>query len=147
MLSKKTKYALHALVYLAKNGNIEKPVLISEIAQKAHIPKKFLETILLDLKNVGYLASKKGKGGGYYLRKSPDEIHLTQIIRLFDGAIALLSCVSLNYYQKCMECENEDICGLRKTFMEVRDETLKVLENNTLATILAKEKIITLISN
>lgn len=139
MLSKKTKYALHALVYLAKNGSIDKPILIIEIAQKAHIPKKFLETILLDLKNAGYLASKKGKGGGYYLRKSPDEIHLTQIIRLLDGAIALLTCVSLNYYEKCLECEDENSCGLRKVFMEVRDETLKILENNTLATIMNYE--------
>lgn len=139
MLSKKTKYAFHSLLYLAKNATAEKPILISEIATKAHIPKKFLESILLDLKNAGYLASKKGKGGGYYLRKLPQEIYLTQIIRLLDGAIALLPCVSLNYYEPCAECEDETICGLKKVFIEVRDETLKVLENNTLATILEKE--------
>ena len=106
MLSKKTKYAINALVYLAKKP-VKEPVLISEIAEQEHIPKKFLETILLDMKNAGILNSKKGKGGGYYLIKHPSEVNLADIIRYFDGAIGLLPCVTHKYYEKCDECQDE----------------------------------------
>jgi len=100
MLSKKNRYAFHALEYLAlKQGT--GPVLIEEIAREKQIPKKFLESILLELKKAGFLSSKMGKGGGYYLLKSPDEIRFAHIIRLIDGPIALLPCVSLNYHEKC----------------------------------------------
>ena len=100
MLSKKTKYAINALVYLAKMET-KTPVLISEIAESEHIPQKFLEAILLDLKNAGILNSKKGKGGGYYLIKPPELVNIADIMRLFDGAIAYLPCVSFIYYEKC----------------------------------------------
>ncbi len=134
MLSKKTQYAFHALTYLAEKEG-KGPVLISEISQERKISIKFLESILLELKKVGVLGSKKGKGGGYYLIKSPDEIQLAKVIRMLDGPIALLPCVSLNYYEKCENCK-EEICGLNRVMAEVRDNTLKVLENNTLADIL-----------
>ncbi len=137
MLSKKTQYAFHALMYLAEHAQ-EHPVLISEIAQKKNISIKFLENILLELKNSGILGSKKGKGGGYFLLKPPQEIILARIIRLLDGPIALLPCASLNYYQKCETCPNEDSCGLNQVMCEVRDATLKILEHRSVADIVHK---------
>ena len=135
MLSKKTKYALHALTYLGRHKD-EKTVLIHDIAEEHGISHKFLENILLELKKAGMLGSKKGKGGGYYLIKEPKEIPLSKVIRLLDGPIALLPCVSLNYYEPCAVCKNEAQCGINKVMIQVRDETLKILENKTLEDIL-----------
>ncbi|GHE65648.1 MULTISPECIES: Rrf2 family transcriptional regulator [Roseivirga] len=138
MLSKKTQYAFHALTYLAEN--VEKgPVLISEISQERKISLKFLENILLELKKAGVLGSKKGKGGGYYLIKPPEEVKLAKVIRMLDGPIALLPCVSLNYYERCENCD-EAVCGLNRVMAEVRDNTLKVLENKTLADVLRNKE-------
>jgi len=132
MLSKKTKYGLKALSYLTKQPK-NKPVLISDISTSENISKKFLESILLTLKKNGILSSKKGKGGGYYLLKEPDEIRISTVIRLLEGPIAMLPCVSLNYYEKCDDCFNEELCSLNILMAEVRDSTLKILENKTLA--------------
>jgi Rrf2 family protein len=131
MLSKKTKYGLKALSYLAKQ-KINEPILISEISESENISKKFLESILLTLKKNGILASKKGKGGGYYLMKKPKEIKISTLIRILEGPIAMLPCVSLNYYEKCDDCLSEDRCSLNRLMVEVRDNTLKILENKTL---------------
>lgn len=139
MLSKKTQYAFHALIYLAENVD-KGPILISEIATEKNISIKFLENILLELKNAGILGSKKGKGGGYYLLRAPKEIALARIIRLLDGAIALLPCVSLNYYERCENCKDEAVCGLNEVMSKVRDATLKLLENKSLKDILTKER-------
>lgn len=139
MLSKKCKYAIHALVYLAERYQ-QGPVHIQEIAEKQHIPKKFLEAILLELRNAKVLSSKKGKGGGYYLYKKPEDVNLIEIIRLMDGAIAMLPCVSLNYYEACEECRDEKTCGIRDSFIGVRDQTLKILKESTLAKIVKREK-------
>ncbi|GAB2497591.1 RrF2 family transcriptional regulator [Algoriphagus taiwanensis] len=138
MLSKKTKYALHALTYLGKHKD-EGTVLIHDIAEEHGISHKFLENILLELRKAGYLGSKKGKGGGYYLIKEPKDIPLSRVIRLLDGPIALLPCVSLNYYEPCAECKDETQCGINKVMAQVRDETLKILENKTLEDILQGE--------
>ena len=138
MLSKKTKYALHALTYLAKKEANE-PTLILEIAENSRIPRKFLESILLDLKKQGILNSKMGKGGGYFLRQAPSQIQISTIIRLFNGPIALLPCVSLNYYQRCDECTDEKTCGLNKVFIDVRNETLRILENKSIQDIVNQE--------
>jgi len=138
MLSKKTKYALHALTYLGKYRE-KKTVLIQDIAEEHGISHKFLENILLELRKAGYLGSKKGKGGGYYLIKDPKDIPLSRIIRLLDGPIALLPCVSLNYYEPCAECKTEVTCGINKVMLQVRDETLKILENKSLQDILDGE--------
>lgn len=138
MLSKKTKYALHALTYLGKHKD-EKTVLIQEISEEYGISHKFLENILLELKKAGMLGSKKGKGGGYYLIKEPKDIPLSRVIRLLDGPIALLPCVSLNYYEPCDECINEAVCGINRVMIQVRDETLKILENKSLEDILKEE--------
>ena len=127
----KTKYGLKALSYLAKQ-ELNVPVLISDISESESISKKFLESILLTLKKNGILASKKGKGGGYYLLKKPKEIKISTIIRILEGPIAMLPCVSLNYYEKCEDCKSEDQCSLNRLMVEVRDSTLKILENKTL---------------
>lgn len=131
MLSKKTKYGLKALTYLARK-NSELPVLISEIAIEENISQKFLESILLMLKKTGFLGSKKGKGGGYYLIKEPKDITLASVMRVLEGPIAMLPCVSLNFYEKCSDCPDEQKCVVHSAMIEVRDNTLKVLENKTL---------------
>src|ERR1700712_383144 len=130
MLSKKTQYAFKALIYLAEHtGGC--PILISEISERKQIPLKFLENILLELKKAGILESKKGKGGGYSFAVDPKKVSLAKIMRLIDGPIALLPCVSLNFYKKCDDCD-EKICGLNKMMAQVRDATLKLLETKTL---------------
>lgn len=130
MLSKKAQYALKALSFLASCKN-EAPVLITEIAEKKHIPLKFLESILLELKKAGILESKKGKGGGYFLRKSPDAVSLAAVIRIIDGPIAMLPCVSMFFYHRCDDCDEAN-CHLNSVFSEARAATLSVLEKRTL---------------
>src|SRR5690606_42023270 len=131
MLTKKTKYGLKAMAYLARNSH-GRPVLISDIASQEKIPLKFLEGILLDLKKNGLISSKKGKGGGYLLEIPAKNIPIASIIRVLDGPIALLPCVSLNYYKKCDDCMDEVSCSLNRVMVQVRDKTLKVLESQSL---------------
>lgn len=132
MISKKTKYALNALIYLAKHHQ-EGPVLISAIARSERIPQKFLEQILLDLKNNGILQSKKGKGGGYFLGRPAQEIMLGKVIRLFDGPLAPVSCVSQTAYMKCAECRDDTCCGIRMVMKDVRDAISNILDKTSLA--------------
>ncbi|MFT3945664.1 MAG: Rrf2 family transcriptional regulator [Agriterribacter sp.] len=131
MLSKKTQYAFKALMYMAQ-AEKDGPILIAEIARKKKIPLKFLENILLELKNVGILDSKKGKGGGYFFKERPADITLARIMRLLDGPIALLPCVSLNFYERCKNCDEKN-CALRDTLILARDATLRILEKKTVA--------------
>ena len=105
--------------------------MIADIAEKKSIPIKFLESILLLLKQHNILQSKKGKGGGYYLTENPKKTSITNVVRIIGGPIALLPCASLNFYEKCGDC-NEETCGLRRTMTIVRDAPLKVLEKKTL---------------
>lgn len=140
MLSKKSKYAIKALLYLAQRREEGSPVLATEIAEREKIPRKFLEAILLELKNAGILRSKRGRKGGYFLCQDPGEVNLAQIMRLFDGPIALLPCVSENYYKRCDECQDEVYCGIRAVFLEIRSKSLEVLLQNTLDKILATEE-------
>lgn len=137
MLSKKAKYALRALLALAKE-NGHGPVLISDLAQREGIPKKFLELILLELKKHGILRSKKGKGGGYFLGKAPEAINLGYVIRVLDGPLAPLPCVSRTAYLKCEECEDETTCGIRMVMKEVRDATARILDGTSLADVLER---------
>lgn len=139
MLSKKTKYAIRALIALGEQFGGESMNILT-ISQKEKIPKKFLEQILLEMRNAGFLFSKKGAGGGYSLLKNPAEINLVQVMRLTGGPIAQLPCVSLNFYQRCEECKEEATCGIRATFMSVRDATLKILSETTIADLIKKEK-------
>lgn len=131
MLSKKTQYALQALSFMAQQPNNE-PILIADISKKKKIPLKFLENILLTLRKDGVLESKKGKGGGYYFKIKPKQISLARVIRLLDGPIAPLSCVSLHFYERCKNCD-EKHCGLHDMMAKVRDANLKILESKTVA--------------
>ncbi len=107
------------------------PVLISTISEKASIPKKFLEVILLELRHAGYVDSKKGKGGGYFLKVPPSQISLANVFRTIEGPIAPVACVSLHFYQKCDDCVSEFSCRFRRLMEKVRDANLAVLENSS----------------
>jgi len=131
MLSKKTQYALQALSYMVEK-HTDDPILIAEIATQKNIPIKFLENILLELRKAGFLESKKGKHGGYFFAQAPEKIKLSSIFRIIEGPIALLPCVSLNFYEKCADC-NEKKCGINKVMAAVRDNTLIILDNKTVA--------------
>jgi Rrf2 family protein len=137
MLSHKTKYALKALMVLAKEYG-QGPVLISDIAQREDIPRKFLELILLELKNQGILQSKRGKGGGYLLGRAPHQVSVGQIVRVLEGPVAPLPCVSKTAYMRCRECRDERTCGIRLIMKEVRDATAKILDSTTLADLLKR---------
>ena len=135
MMSKKCKYAFKALAHLAKRYP-DTHCQTAEIARLENIPRKFLELILLDLKKGGFVNSKQGAGGGYYLVKAPETILIGEIYRLFDGAIALLPCVSLKFYEKCKDCPYEVACGLHRVFLQIRDQTLKLMLQKTVSDIL-----------
>lgn len=105
---------------------------IASIAEQENIPKKFLEQILLELKRVKLVNSKKGVAGGYYLIKDPNEVSVADLYRIFDGPIALTPCVSLNYYEPCDDCVDEETCYLRNQLIEIRDKTRKSMSEATL---------------
>jgi len=139
MISKKAKYAIKALKALTEAYG-EGPVLIAQIAAKESIPQKFLESILLELRNHGVLQSQKGKGGGYLLRVDPERITLAQIIRIIDGPIAPTPCVSLNFYVRCDDCEDEETCTIRPIMLQVRDANLAVYETTTMQMLVDRNK-------
>ncbi len=122
---------MKALEYLVVRQVDGRPVLISEIAEKKQIPLKFLENILLELRKAGVLESKKGKGGGYLLKAAPDQTTLATVIRIVDGPISMLPCVSLYFYKPCDSCD-PDSCRIKLLFSEARDAVLGVLEKKTL---------------
>ncbi len=120
-----------ALTRLAKevgNGSI----LISDIAKSESIPQRYLEAILLDLKKLGMLGSKLGKTGGYFLIRKPEEINLSEVVRHFEGPIALVPCVSEKAYQPCEFCKDEASCNMRKVFKDIRDYTYNKLQETTI---------------
>ena len=139
MLSMKAKYGLRALTILAKHYG-QGPVLIADLAARERIPKKFLELILLDLKKKGILRSKKGKGGGYHLSRPPAAVSVGELIRVLDGPLALLPCVSQTAYRRCDECVDERTCGIRSVMKEVRDSTASILDGTTLADVLERSQ-------
>jgi len=139
MLSKKTKYALKAVLYLARRYDAG-PILISDLARDERIPKKFLELILLTLKNNGVLQSKKGKGGGYYLGKPPGDISMGKVIRILEGPIALVPCVSETAYAPCPECRDERTCGIKLIMRDIREATARILDETSLADMLEREE-------
>jgi len=135
MLSKKTKYGLKALAYLGTQKDKE-PVQIMEIAKHENISQKFLESILLLLRKAGFLGSKKGKGGGYYILKSPEDILMTDVMRVLEGPISMVPCVSLKFYKECDDCPDEAACSVHRLMIMVRDANLAVYRENTLADII-----------
>jgi Rrf2 family protein len=134
-LSKKTRYAIVALTRLAREYG-KGPIQIRDIAREEKIPQRFLENILLELRKLGILGSKLGKEGGYFLLKSPEEVKLSDIIRHFEGTIALMYCVSERAYQPCEFCKDEATCQIRKVFKEVRDNTFEILSRTSLAALI-----------
>lgn len=140
MIPKKSKYAIQALKCLAKVYPEKGRLTISQIAEQENIPKKFLEAILLQLRHNGVVGSKMGPNGGYYLLQSPDEIVLSNIIRSTGGPIALLPCVSLNFYEPCTDCPHEELCGLHEVLTEVREASVRILSKTSLSDLIAREK-------
>ncbi|CAI8412597.1 MAG: HTH-type transcriptional regulator CymR [Polaribacter sejongensis] len=132
MLSKKTKYGIKALTYLARQEN-RTPVQIATISKSENISLKFLESILLTLRKNDFLGSKKGKGGGYYILKEPKDIQMAAVMRILEGPISMIPCVSLNFYEKCEDCPDENACAVHKLMAQVRDSSLKIFKNTTLA--------------
>ena len=131
MLSMKAKYAIRALMVLARNdGQI---LSIKAIATDADIPQKFLEAILLELKHNGIVDSKRGIFGGYFLAKPPKEITVGTLVRILDGPLAPIRCASLTAYQKCDDCFDETTCEIRKVMLSVRNAISDVLDNKTIA--------------
>lgn len=137
MLSRKSKYAIKALLALAERGRSE-PMRIADLARDEQIPPKFLELILLELKNRGILQSRKGKGGGYLLARDPGTVYLGQIVRLFDGPLAPVPCASETAYVPCADCPSEAVCGVHLAMREVRDATAKILDGTSVASLLRK---------
>ncbi|WP_048649076.1 RrF2 family transcriptional regulator [Nitratireductor soli] len=133
MISQKAKYALRALIALARSHGTDNTQLISDIAEQQRIPKKFLEQILLDLKHHGIVVSRRGKAGGYMLLKSPDTITFGEVMRIVDGPIAPLPCLSRMAYRRCEDCREEKSCEVRRVFARVATATREVLDGTTIA--------------
>lgn len=129
MISKKMKYALKALTYLAKHSSKDQCIKTQIISEEEQIPKKFLEQILLELKKHGYVNSKQGNIGGYYIMKHTENVTIKDLYRLFDGPIALVPCASLNYYETCEDCKDEASCNIKKQLVMIRDQTLNAMES------------------
>ncbi len=140
MLSQKCKYALQALLVLGREPS-DDLLLVSDIAERENLPKKFLEAILLELNRNGLVRSRRGRGGGYALAKPADAITFGQVVRIMDGPLAPLSCVSVNYYRKCDDCKDEETCAIRKVMRRVRDAIANELDGTTLADALASKTI------
>jgi Rrf2 family protein len=139
MLNKKSRYAIKALIEIARQDAAKTPVSVAHIAEQTNIPLKFLEAILHDLKVAGFVLSKKGSSGGYVLNKPAEEIHLAALIRVTNGPIAMVPCVSLNYYEPCEICENEHTCGIHVVMEQVRDASLAILNKTTIAELIRRE--------
>jgi len=136
MLSMKAKYAIKALIVMGRNEG--KMLQIKTIAKEAEAPQKFLEAILVDLKNHDIVSSKRGIFGGYYLAKPAKKIIMGDIVRIMDGPLAPIRCASLTAYQKCDDCVSEKNCAIRKTMFEVRNAISGVLDNKTLADMISQ---------
>jgi Rrf2 family protein len=144
MISQKTKYALKALMTLsdAVGDNGGGSLTIEEIARRSGTPKRFLEHILLELRNAGFIASRRGRAGGYVLIKAPKAISIGDLLRRIDGPIAPLPCLSRHAYQKCEDCSDEATCRLREVFGQVFWSYLLLIESLTLADLVEREAVL-----
>jgi Rrf2 family protein len=140
MLSKKSKYAIKALMSLARRYEDKTPLKISTIAEEERIPRKFLEAILVELRNGGIVKSQLGAHGGYFLSTHPNELFISHVFRLAGDPISMLPCVSLNFYKSCEECENEKTCGLSDVMREVREATIAILSKTSVQDLLDREE-------
>jgi Rrf2 family protein len=132
MLSNKAKYGLKALIHLA---GAEGQCLAGDIAKVNNIPRKFLDAILVELRNAGILNSRKGKGGGYHLARPPEKITVGQIIRILDGPLAPIACASRTAYRRCTDCADEDACAVRDIMLDVRDSIAMILDRTSIASL------------
>lgn len=132
MISQRARYAFKALIALARADRAA-GMQIRDIALQEQIPRKFLEQILLSLKAGGLIVSRRGREGGYALLKKPEEISLGVVLRMIDGPIAPLPCLSRTAYRRCNDCPTEDLCAVRAGFAEAYDASLRVLETTTIA--------------
>jgi len=139
MLSKKAKYSIKALIALGRNKE-NLPMHVSQISEQENIPRKYLEFILLELRNRGFLHSKKGVGGGYYLSKPAEDITLDTVVRYADGPIANVFCASTFHYHRCEECPVEATCSIRDMYLQIREADLKILSGTSIADMIEKEK-------
>jgi Rrf2 family protein len=137
MLSRKAKYGLRALIFLAHRKG-EGPVQIREVSEDLGISRKFLEAILLELRNEGILQSRLGKDGGYYLERGVDTVNIGHVIRMFDGPLASVPCVSQTAYAHCEDCTQEHLCAIRSVMKEVRDASARILDQTTLEQLVTK---------
>lgn len=133
MLTQRSRYALRAMLFLAKAPVGTPPIPMGRIAAEANVPRKFLELILADLREAGFLLSHRGKMGGYCLSRPSHLISLGEIIRVIEGPLALVPCVSRTAYRRCADCRSEADCEIRHAMMRVRDETARILDGTSLA--------------
>lgn len=131
MISQRAKYALRALVALAHAAD-SRTMMISELSASCSIPKKFLEQILLELKHHDLVRSKRGKLGGYQLNRQPSEIMFGEVLRIVDGPIALLPCLSKISYRRCADCLDEESCEIRRVFAQVAESSREIFDNTSL---------------
>ena len=141
MITQKMKYALKALLALADEAARDQPraLTIEEIAARSGAPKRFLEHILLDVRNAGVIASMRGRSGGYRLARNPSEVSISDLLRRIDGPIAPLPCLSRSAYQRCEDCTDEATCRIRRTFGEVFWSYLLIIESLTLEDMLRSD--------
>ncbi len=142
MITQKMKYALKALMVLGdERAGAGEPLRIEEIARRSGTPKRFLEHILLEIRNAGIVASSRGRAGGYVLIKDPAQVSLPDLLRLIDGPIAPLPCLSRKAYQRCDDCSDEASCRIRRVFSEVFWTYLVMIESLTLADLLKQDPV------
>ncbi|PAX07107.1 RrF2 family transcriptional regulator [Sphingomonas lenta] len=139
MLTQRSRYALRAMLFLAEQPAGCAPVPMTRIAAEANVPRKFLELILADLREAGFLVSHRGKMGGYLLAKPPHLVSMGEIIRVIEGPLALVPCVSRTAYRRCADCKSEADCAIRHAMLRVRDETARILDGTSLADATAQD--------
>jgi Rrf2 family protein len=142
MLTQRSRYALRAMLFLAEESLAgDRPIPMTRIAAEANVPRKFLELILADLRDAGFLHSHRGKFGGYWLARPTHLVSLGEIIRVIEGPLALVPCVSRSAYRRCADCRDEATCAIRHAMARVRDETARILDGTSLADALAEERV------
>jgi Rrf2 family protein len=139
MLTQRSRYALRAMLFLSEQPMGGPPVPMNRIAVAANVPRKFLELILAELREAGFLHSHRGKTGGYCLARRPHLISLGEVIRVIEGPLALVPCVSRTAYRPCADCKDERTCAIRIAMLRVRDETARILDGTSLADALAED--------
>jgi Rrf2 family protein len=133
MLSQKAKYALRAVLMLADGAGAGQPIAVSEIAEHERIPQKFLEAILVELRDAGFLDSRRGRYGGYSLRRPPESISFGEVIRAIDGPLALIPCASRTQFKACVDCADVVNCSIRWAMLNARDAIAASLDGCSLA--------------